>query len=100
MKFWSKDLFFWRSLPRCVVGPWPREGLSSEGCPWLWRRIFVCPWPRALCPRLHLCFVLYNGISFLMVSIFTLNHMTTKLKMKSHVGEKQESIENFNAGIS
>ena len=39
--------------------PWPREGLSSEGLflaltlasfflggPW--------PWPRALCPRLHL----------------------------------------------
>ena len=34
--------------------PWPREGLSSEGlslasdflCPW--------PWPRALCPRLHI----------------------------------------------
>ena len=57
--------------------PWPREVLSSErlslasrgsflgkavlglerffprkGCPW--PRIFLCSWPRALCPRLHL----------------------------------------------
>ena len=24
-----------------------------KGCPWPW--IFLCPWPRALCPRLHLC---------------------------------------------
>ena len=25
-----------------------------QGC--LWPRIFLCPWPRALCPRLHLWF--------------------------------------------
>ena len=24
-----------------------------KGCPW--PQIFLCPWPRALCPRLHLC---------------------------------------------
>ena len=60
-------LFFWRALAlvSLVLGlglehscPWPRECLSSERlslalasdfflCPW--------PWPRALCPRLHLC---------------------------------------------
>ena len=24
-----------------------------EGCAWPWPRIFLCPWPRALCFRLH-----------------------------------------------
>ena len=37
----------------------PVLGLESvcprKGCPWPWPRIFLCPWPRALCPRLHLC---------------------------------------------
>ena len=32
-----------------------------KGCPWPWpwTRIFLCPWPwpRALCPRLHFCFL-------------------------------------------
>ena len=31
-----------------------------KGCPWPWPRTFLCPWPwprpRALCPRLHLCY--------------------------------------------
>ena len=39
----------------------PVLGLESvcprKGCPWPWHRIFLCPWPRALCPRLHLCSV-------------------------------------------
>ena len=56
--------FFWRALALCVLGPWPRAFLSLASrvsvlgkavlgldlgfflCPW--------PWPRALCPRLHL----------------------------------------------
>ena len=25
-----------------------------KGCPWPWHRIFLCPWPRALCSRLRL----------------------------------------------
>ena len=33
--------------------PSPRKGLSSEGLS-LASDIFLCPWPRALCPRLHL----------------------------------------------
>ena len=33
----------------CVLGPWPR--------------IFLCPWPRALCPQLHLWYhVFFNAI--------------------------------------
>ena len=27
-----------------------------KGCPWPWLRIFLWPWPRTLCPQLHLCF--------------------------------------------
>ena len=59
-KIFVKTFFFWRALAlvSLVLGlglehscPWPRECLSSERlslAPW--------PWPRALCPRLHLCF--------------------------------------------
>ena len=76
--FWKPFFFFFgEHLRLCpwALGleyscPWPREGLSSERlslasrefvlgktalglefflCPWSW------PWPRALCPRLHLC---------------------------------------------
>ena len=73
LKNFCEDLFFfWRALAleSLVLGlglehscPWPRECLSSERlslalalasdfflCPWTW------PWPRALCPRLYLCF--------------------------------------------
>ena len=72
-----EDLFFRRTLAAVtlVLGlglehscPWPREGLSSKRlslalasdfflCPW--------PWPRALCPRLHLwflCVLMYMGL--------------------------------------
>ena len=63
-KIFVKTFFFWRALALVplVLGlehscPWHRECLSSERlffglglgfflCPW--------PWPRALCPRLHL----------------------------------------------
>ena len=33
----------------CLESVCPRKG-----CPWPWPRIFLCSWPRALCPRLHL----------------------------------------------
>ena len=66
LKNFCEDLFFffWRALALCVLGPWPRAflflasrvsvlgkavlglGLGFFLCPW--------PWPRALCPRLHL----------------------------------------------
>ena len=57
----------------CVLGlglelsfPWPREGLSSERLSLalasdffyalgLGLGFFLCPWPCALCPRLHIC---------------------------------------------
>ena len=55
-------LFFGEHLRLC---PWSLALASSisvlglervcprKGCPWPWPRIFLCPWPRALCPRLH-----------------------------------------------
>ena len=53
--FWG---LFFRTLAPCVLYlehscPWPREGLSSKVGPW--PRIFLCPWPRRLSPRLQLC---------------------------------------------
>ena len=43
--------FFGGHLRLC---PCPRKGLSSKELS-LAQDIFLCPWPRALCPRLHLC---------------------------------------------
>ena len=73
LKSFCEDLFFfWRALALCVLCPWPWPraflslasrasvlgmavlglGLGFFLCPWLWS------WPRALCPRLHLCYLL------------------------------------------
>ena len=51
--------FFWRSLPRCILGTWPwlraLLSLASRGSVLgrvvlgLGLGFFVCPWPRALC---------------------------------------------------
>ena len=43
-------IFFGEHLRLC---PCPKKGLSSEGLS-LASDDFLCPWPRALCPRLHL----------------------------------------------
>ena len=43
-------LFFGEHLRLC---PCPRKGLSSKGLS-LASDIFLCPWPRALCPQFHL----------------------------------------------
>ena len=43
--------FFGEHLRLC---PCPRKGLSSKRLS-LVSDIFLCPWPRALCPQLHLC---------------------------------------------
>ena len=62
LKNFCEDLFFFfgehlRLCPRSLAssvsvlgieGVCPRKGCS-------WPRIFLCPWPRALCPRLHFC---------------------------------------------
>ena len=37
-----EDLFFFINTCVCVLGPWPREGLSLVG---LGLEIFLCPWP-------------------------------------------------------
>ena len=66
LKNFCEDLFFffWRALALCVLGPWPRAFLSLAsrvsvlGKAVLGLGFFLCPWPwpRALCPRLHLWF--------------------------------------------
>ena len=53
--FWDRlkknfdDLFFWRTLASVSLAS--RRSVLGLGL-----EIFVCPWPRALCPRLHLCY--------------------------------------------
>ena len=50
--------FFWRTLAPCVFGlGLERVRLENSGL-WPWSsNYFLCPWPwpRRLCPRLHLC---------------------------------------------
>ena len=60
-----EDPFFWGGNT-CAVCPWSLAFASSipvlgleRVClrkvgPWPWPRIFLEPWPQALCPRLHL----------------------------------------------
>ena len=56
-------IFFLENTCGCVLGPWPRAFLSLasrgsvSGKAVLGLGFFLCswPWPRALCPRLHLC---------------------------------------------
>ena len=56
-KFLWRPFFFWRALAlvSLVLGLGLESVCPRKGCPWPWPRIFLCPWPRALCPRLHLC---------------------------------------------
>ena len=57
-KIWRP--FFLENTCACVLGPRPRAFLSLTsrgsvlGRAVLGYGIFLCPWPRALCPRLHL----------------------------------------------
>ena len=68
LKNFCENLFFFFFLERtcaCVLGPWPRAFLSlasrvsvlGKAVLGLGLGFFLCPWPwpRALCPRLHLC---------------------------------------------
>ena len=69
LKNFCEDLFFFflESTCACVLGPWPwpRAFLSlASRVSVLGKAVlglglglgfFLCPWPRALCPRLHLC---------------------------------------------
>ena len=50
--FWRR-LFFRRTLAleSFVLGL--ERACPRKGCPW--PRTFLCPWPQALCSRLHLC---------------------------------------------
>ena len=68
--FW-RPFSFLESTCACVLGlglehscPWPRECLFSERLSLaLASDFFLCPWPRALCPRLHLCTTAFTTIS-------------------------------------
>ena len=67
LKNFCEDLFFFflESTCACVLDPWPRAFLSlasrvsvlGKAVLGLGLGFFLCPWPwpRALCPRFHLC---------------------------------------------
>ena len=60
-----EDFFFLENVCACVLAPWPRAFLSlasrssvlGKAVLGLGLGFFLSPWPwpRALCPRLHLC---------------------------------------------
>ena len=65
LKNFCEDLFFFlESTCACVLGPWPwpraflslasRVSVLGKAVLGLGLGFFLCPWPRALCPRLHL----------------------------------------------
>ena len=71
LKIFSEDLFFFlESTCVCVLGSWPRAFLSlssrvsvlGKAVLGLGLGIFLCPWPRALCPRFHLCLLTHRNI--------------------------------------
>ena len=79
--FFREDFFFfWRTLARCVFS----LGLEHS-CPrkvGSWPRIFLCPWPRALCPRLHLCKICLIWIHFRKEEIYNIRLSFFKIPCK------------------
>ena len=71
-KIFVKTFFFWRALALCVFDPWPWAFLSLASRVFVLGKavfglglgFFLCPWPwpRALCPRLHLCCAVRSSI--------------------------------------
>ena len=61
LRFSRRPFFGDHCLARCNLGPWPRAFLSLVSRASVLSKsvlglgFFLCPWPRALCPRLHLC---------------------------------------------
>ena len=83
MNWRSPEKLFWKpffeNTCACVLGPWlwPRASLSlaSRG-PVLGKAVlglglgfFLCPWPQALYPRLHLWYVLLLIINFSVIIV-------------------------------
>ena len=80
-----------RPPPGYATGPWPLRfawsipvlGLERfcprKGCAWPW--IFLCPWPRALCSRLHLCY----SLQVLRAQKITVAKLQLDLGLYSHV---------------
>ena len=86
--------FFWTTLAlvSLVLGlglehscPWPQEGLSSEGLS-LASDFFLYPWPRASCPRLHLCLLSLSSST----SVF--NHWTNNGRINVRLSKNNEVI--------
>ena len=60
-----EGLFFSENTCACVLSPWPRALLSLASLGSVLEKavlgfglgltLFLCSWPQALCPRLHLC---------------------------------------------
>ena len=65
LKSFCEDLFFLEGTCACVLSPWPwpraflslASRVSVLGKAVLGLGFFLCPWPWALCPRLHLWFL-------------------------------------------
>ena len=76
---------FWLTCV-CVLGPWPRVFLSLAsrgsflGRAVLGLRLFLCLWPRALCPRLHLWYHVF--INAIIVGVKVFHEVGTELEKR------------------
>ena len=99
LKNFCEDLFFFsfflESACACVLGPWARAFLSlasrvsvlGKAVLGLGLGFFLCPWPwpRALCPRLHLCIIAYtrllqdDRLAYSPILSFSLQHSVLRI---------------------
>ena len=83
LKNFCEDLFFffffWRALALVSMVLGLESVCPRKGCPWLGLGFFLCPWPwpRALCPRIHLYYYLITSVYVLSCAI---THVQTGLQ--------------------
>ena len=85
-KFCENLFFFLESSCACVLGPWPwpraflslasRVSVLGKAVLGLGLGFFLCPWPRAFCPRLHLWISHWH---FLIEQLFINRRVSTEL---------------------